>query len=185
MKTFAASLLCLFSTLAVAQEAKTPEDIQAWITAHLGKPAHESEYDGAKYAEGMSFTFEQCRVTAERYRRTVYSDGLRSTWTWSADLSKALPGKLSVKADEAPKRCKTCTTDVVTLSINFRSPISIRLEQVYTDVDGKTVQLDPGVSEYLTTHLVFSDVELANRQLNAWRDLIKSCGGKDVSDNLY
>jgi|SRR5580692_5186077 hypothetical protein len=146
---------------------------------------------------GTPYSYERVLADSSKYPK-VSSDGKFSVW-WERhltdegfrgmrcnfsnfSLANGEPGKVVVV--QAPSR-PGYTDPHAWISMELRAPIS-----VYSTTEVGTLGgfVRPDVSRTFQTNGVminFSDLALAQRQANAWRDLITACGGKDISDKLY
>jgi len=186
----------LLPVIAVAQQS-TVSDIQGWILSHLGGTwaARSLDQQGRPVTSTsvVTLSFTNCNVSMNQDMSiTMTYDAIspqrevvlttHDHYISNFSLANAEPGKVAVV--QAPSR-PGYTGPHAWISMELRAPIS-----VYSTTEVGTLGgfVRPDVSRAFQTNGVminFSDLALAQRQANAWRDLITACGGKDISDKLY
>jgi hypothetical protein len=105
--------------------------------------------------------------------------------TWTTDLSNIQPGKLEVRITNGTANANVTSTQAAYLFLPFVKPVSTYTTSQAPTLGGYVKDQEPTTREDNGQFITFADADLATRQLNAWRDLVMACGGKDVSDKLY
>jgi hypothetical protein len=186
-------LLAVMPVRVCAQQVtqNSSDTIEGWIFQHLGDPAtiHSSGDLGQVTSTIVSsITFQGCKVSETTRSATQgtwdapmgskLSDGtfvdthvnltLHDTESVSTDLSNAQPEKITITE---PKSNQTWQTTQVFLNISLVRPVSV-WSQRESVTNGGQVRTDPLTSQASNLQISFSDYTLAQRQANAWRDLI-------------